>query len=119
MNHITVCIVAKNDRGCFLAAHKDAYCVFQNDTHEIDLGDTLLGPFQGRPTARVQVHNLTRHEIPAVKLDDWNLPLDRAIDHLLSVGQPINVYASSDVIAADSSSAAAQLRSGILGSLGI
>ncbi|MHB8520046.1 MAG: hypothetical protein ACYDH9_04750 [Limisphaerales bacterium] len=113
---ITVRVVARSDRGVFIAVDDDdEYCVFSlADSSEIGIGDRLLGDFHGHTASTFDASNLTRRNTPRIDLDDWESPLDGALGRLLKSGAPEYAYAGSKRIATNSDDVVLQLREEIL-----
>jgi hypothetical protein len=111
---IKIRVVAMNERDVFIGVSDGEYCVFSlGDSHEIEVGDILLGDFHGRGASTFAAKNLTRSGSPWIDLEDWESPLDKAIGLLLKFGSPAFVVAGVKRIATDSDDVVLKIRDGI------
>ncbi len=83
---INIRVVAMNEKDVFIGVSDGAYCVFSlGDSHEIEIGDILLGDFHGHGASTFAAKNLTRNGSPWIDLEDWESPLDKAIGLFVKV----------------------------------
>ena len=106
-----------SDRDAFVGFDKDhdGYCVFTlGDTHEISVGDRLLGDFHGHSASTFTAKNLTRKDSPRIDLLDWEMSLDLAVSRLIGLQSPSRFIVGSKVIMAHVDDVVRQLHDEIL-----
>ncbi len=112
---ITIRVVGRSDSGFFIGSHKEGYCIFNlGDTHEIFIGDQLLGDFHGHSASTFAAQNLTQRNRPWIDLYDGESPLNVAIGHLLRLGSPRSVEVGMKRIPTDADDIVRQVRDEIL-----
>ena len=100
-----------SDKGFFIAAHNDGYCVFSlANPKQVELGDRLWCDVHGHSASTIRASNLTRQDELRIDLVDWESSLDGAIGHLLKLGSPEYVHAGSKRIAMNSDNVFIQLQ---------
>jgi len=101
-DHLKIRVVAKNDRGIFVGVGPDDYCVFTPSSGDVELGDVLVGEFDGHSASTFEASNRTQRGNVWLDLENWECPPGVASANLLNMGHPTKVTVGSITIAAAS-----------------
>lgn len=109
---MNVNVIAKSDKGVFVAENaKGNYVLLSlGGTKDIKLGDRLSGDFDGRGSLFKAVRNETQRCEVRICLEDWNCPLDVALDQVLHLSYPECIYVGTKCIPTDTPEAFKRLR---------